>query len=67
MSGQAQRACDKWNRQNKIGDVVILKRDSGTEETVTTRTDAFVCNAGYPVIFLNGVRGYYLLERVRPA
>jgi hypothetical protein len=63
-SKRAQKDCDAWNTANPVGTPVILKRDSGEKLETKTRSDAYVCNAGYAVIFLEGVAGYYLLDRV---
>lgn len=59
--------CAEWNRLNPQGSPVIVTKDSGDEVPTKTRGEAFVCLSGYPVIFLEGISGYYLLERVRPA
>jgi hypothetical protein len=59
--------CAEWNRLNPQGSPVIVTKDSGEEVATKTRGDAYVCDSGYPVIFLEGISGYYLLERVRPA
>lgn len=59
--------CVAWNNANPHGTEVILTKDSGEEVRTKTRGDAYMCNAGYPVIHLEGIAGYYLLDRVRPA
>lgn len=56
--------CDRWNAENPVGSDVVLTKDSGEQVATKTRSEAYVCDAGYPVIFLEGVSGYYLLERV---
>jgi hypothetical protein len=61
---KAQAACNKWNDRCPVGTDVNLTRDSGSVEATTTTSEAYVCESGYPVIFLKGVRGYYLLSRV---
>jgi hypothetical protein len=63
-SKSAQKKCDAWNGANPVGTAVRLKRDSGETIETKTRSEAYVANAGYPVIFLEGVTGYYLLDRV---
>ena len=62
-----QKQCDAWNKANPIGRDVILTKDNGQEFGTRTRTRAFLCDSGYPVIFVDGVSGYYLLDRVRCA
>lgn len=58
--------CEEWNAQYPVGTSVIVVKDLGEHVETTTRSAAFVCNAGYAVIFCNGIRGYYLLDRVAP-
>lgn len=65
---RAQKECDDWNREHPTpADVVLCRDNDVTPFPTRTRSDAYVCEAGYPVIFLDNVRGYYLLERVSPA
>lgn len=61
-----RKTCDAWNAANPIGTPVALKRDNGHTLNTKTRSEAYVCEAGYPVIFVEGVSGYYLLDRVTP-
>lgn len=60
-----QRICIDWNKANPVGCNVILSKDSGEQLPTKTRSEAYVCDSGYPVIFLEGIRGYYLLDRVK--
>lgn len=62
---RAQVACDRWNAANPVGTEVYLTKDGGKIVETKTRSEAYVCNGGYPVIFLEGVSGYYLLDRVQ--
>lgn len=64
---QWDKECTAWNIANPVGTPVILTRDSGEEVKTKTRSEAYVSDAGYGVIFLEGVTGYYLLDRVTPA
>lgn len=59
-----ERQCQDWNDKHPIGTRVDLEKDSGELVRTVTRSKAYICEAGYPVIFLDGVRGYYLLDRV---
>jgi hypothetical protein len=54
---------ENWNLKYPPGTDVKLKMDNGTEKITKTRSEAYVCDAGYPVAFFEDVRGYYLLER----
>lgn len=64
---RAQAQCEKWNEENPEGTPVTLKRDNGVIEHTVTRSYAYVCESGYAVIFLKGIIGYYLLDRVERA
>jgi hypothetical protein len=67
ISRKVAAQCAEWNRLNPMGAEVIVTKDSGEEVSTKTRGEAFVSNSGQPVIFLAGVSGYYLLDRVRAA
>jgi hypothetical protein len=56
---------ENWNLKYPVGTAVSLLKDSGEEVETKTRSEAYVCAANYAVIFLEDVRGYYLLSRVR--
>jgi hypothetical protein len=58
--------CADWNAKYPVGTAVVLKKDSGNEVTTKTRSTARISDAGYPVIFLEGVTGYYIMDRVTP-
>lgn len=61
---RAQEEADRWNEAHPVGAVVVVCRDSGDDETTRTRSTASVTHSGHPVIFLDGITGYYLLSRV---
>jgi hypothetical protein len=56
----------EWNAQYPVGTPVYLYTDGGDVFPTKTRSEAYVSESGYPVIFLAAVRGYYLLDRVAP-
>ena len=60
-----EQQCAEWNRLNPVGSAVIVTKDSGEAVRTKTRSEAYVCGSGHPVIFLEGITGYYLLDRVR--
>jgi hypothetical protein len=63
---QLQAACDKFNGANQVGAAVTVQLDGGeTRETVTT-SEAQVLSGHSAVIWLKGISGCYLLERVTP-
>lgn len=55
-----------WNRQNPIGIKVAMTKDDGSVHLTTTRSQAELLSGHTPVIWLDGVRGCYLLDRVKP-
>jgi hypothetical protein len=54
---------ENWNLKHPVGTEVKLKKDSGEEKITKTRSESYVCDAGYAVCFFEGVSGYYLLDR----
>ena len=66
-AAQLQAACDKFNAANEVGVPVSVRLDSGEiRETITT-SEAQVLSGHSAVIWLEGVSGCYLLERVTAA
>lgn len=60
-----QAACDKFNQKFGVGDPVSVLLDSGeTIKTVTT-SEAQVLSGHTAVIWLSGIRGCYMLDRVK--
>ena len=61
-------ACAQWNAMFPVGSPVRFHHVIGEPEytTHTTRSHAYVCDAGYGVLFLNGYSGYVALEAVEP-
>lgn len=64
MTGQEK--VDEFNRENPVGASVIVRRDDGLRVLTTVRDRAIVLPSGAPVVWLKGVSGCYLLDRVRP-
>lgn len=60
-----QKQCDDWNRDNEIGAIVKVRMDSGEIRETKTRTEAQVLGSHSAVVWLEGITGCYLLERVR--
>jgi hypothetical protein len=64
---QLQVACDKFNAAHPVGTAVKVQLDGGElRETVTT-SEAQVLSGHSAVIWLKGISGCYLLERVTPS
>lgn len=60
-----QRLCNEWNRKYSKGTAVIVTRDDETTFETRTKTIAQVLNNHSAVIWVVGIAGCYLLERVR--
>ncbi len=61
-----QRQCDEFNATNPPGTKVIVQLDSGEVAYTTTRSAAEVLSGHSAVVWLDGIRGCYLLDRVVP-
>lgn len=65
-TAKLQAACDKFNAAHQVGAAASVELDSGeVRETVTT-SEAQVLSGHSAVIWLRGISGCYLLERVVP-
>ena len=51
--------------QTARGTPVVVRKDSGALYSGETRSEAYICDSGHPVIFVTGISGYYLLDRVQ--
>jgi len=63
---QLQAQCDRFNAAHPVGRMVTVRLDSGELRETTTRSEAEVLSGHSAVIWLNGIRGCYLLDRVTP-
>lgn len=61
-----QGQCDAFNARYPVGQRVSVRRDSGEGVTTTTRSAAQVLSGHTAVIWLDGITGCYLLDRVTP-
>jgi hypothetical protein len=61
-----ETAVQKWNERHPIGTSVTVKLDSGETRATTTRSEAHVLSGHTAVIWLEGITGCYLLDRVSP-
>lgn len=62
-----QRMIDMFNQNNPVGTEVRYWRGAKEGEPSgqgKTSSDAFICNSGYPVIFIKGCSGYICLTHV---
>ena len=53
-----------WNSQHPVGTAVVVTKDLGEQVHTTTRSVAQHLRSGTPVIWLDGITGCYLLDRV---
>jgi hypothetical protein len=63
---QLQAVCDKFNASNPVGAAVTVQLDGGEVRETTTTSEAQVLSGHTPVIWLKGISGCYLLDRVTP-
>ena len=65
MNKKAQKEVDKFNKKCEVGQTVKVTMDDGSViETVTTAEASVMC--GSAVAWLKGIRGCYMLKRVKP-
>lgn len=62
----ARLQAENWNLKHPVGTAVILKRDSGVEQSTRTRSVAYVTDSGHAACFFEDVSGYYLLDCATP-
>ncbi|OEZ91518.1 hypothetical protein [Duganella phyllosphaerae] len=66
-AAQLQATCNKFNAAHHVGAAVTVQLDGGEiRETITT-SEAQVLSGHSAVIWLKGISGCYLLDRVTPA
>lgn len=61
-----KRQCEEFNATNSVGTTVLVTLDDGTLTEMVTTHPAEVTDGGHAVIWLSGIRGCYLLDRVKP-
>jgi hypothetical protein len=59
-----ERKCLAWNQANAVGCEVFVTLDSGDQRRTKTTSEAYCAASGHAVIHLDGVSGYYVLDRV---
>lgn len=62
----AQRQVDNWNKHYPVGQAVTVRRDNGATITTKTRSPAELLSGHSAVVWLDGISGCYLLNRVAP-
>lgn len=61
-----QKLVDDWNHKYNIGQKVVVTMDDGTKFQTVTRSEAALLGGHTAVIWLEGIPGCYLLDRVVP-
>lgn len=61
-----KRQCEDFNRRFPVGHRVTVRKDDGTGMDTRTRSAAEVLSGHSAVIWLDGIAGCYLLDRVIP-
>lgn len=61
-----QKAVDAFNSKFPVGQYVNVRLDSGEEMTTVTRSPAQLLGGHTAVIWVDGIAGAYLLNRVTP-
>lgn len=59
-----QRQCKDWNAANPVGCDVVLTKDNGEKLHTRTISEAQILSGHTAVIWVEGVSGCYLLDRV---
>lgn len=59
-----QEQCDDFNRRYPVGQRVCVKKDNGEGMETVTKTQAEVMQGHSAVIWVEGITGCYLLDRV---
>jgi hypothetical protein len=62
----AKKKCAAWNAKHPVGTKVTVRLDSGETRETATRSAAEVLSSHSAVIWLEGITGCYLLDRVTP-
>jgi hypothetical protein len=62
---QMELEVENWNLKHSVGIPVTVKLDSGEVRTTKTRSRAEMLSGHSPVIWLDGITGCYLLDRVK--
>ncbi|MCP4619955.1 MAG: hypothetical protein GY844_26395 [Bradyrhizobium sp.] len=61
-----QKQVDDFNARYPVGQQVSVRKDGGDGVVTTTRARAEVLSGHSAVIWLDGISGCYLLDRVTP-
>lgn len=65
MKRLTQKDCDTWNAKHQIGAPVNVRMDNGETTRTVTRSKAEMLSGHTAVIWLEGISGCYMLDRVK--
>lgn len=60
-------AVENWNLKHAVGIPVVVTRDNGDELHTKTRSHAHLISGEIACVMVDGISGFYMLSRVRPA
>lgn len=60
-----QSKCDAFNKMHPVGSKVIVVKDFGEQIETTVKYPAEILSGHTPVVWLDGISGAYLLDRVQ--
>lgn len=63
---QLRHQCEMFNSRYPVGTTVAVRTDDGEALITTTRSKADVLSGHSAVIWVEGITGCYLLDRVSP-
>lgn len=61
-----QQRCDRFNADYEVGQWVTVRKDNGEGFITRTRSKAEVLSGHSAVIWVDGLAGCYLLDRIVP-
>jgi hypothetical protein len=64
MKRLTQKDCDAWNVMHPVGAAVKVRRDNGEVQDTKTISPAEMLGGHTAVIWLEGISGCYMLDRV---
>lgn len=60
------KVINDWNTKHTIGTPVHVTKDNGDILATVTTSEAMLLGGYVPVVWVEGIRGCYLLNRVQP-
>jgi hypothetical protein len=63
---QLYEQVESWNNRVSVGDAVVFRKDDGRTVNTKTRSRASILGGHTAVIWLDGISGCVVLDRVNP-